>query len=109
MKILDPIRNTYALVGIKSYENHPLNLRNSFVISTMFLASVFNCVHLFYEELTFKEYAESVCGASSVLVATVLFTVLVWQIRPLYRCMDTLEEIVDKRETSPSPCFSIVL
>lgn len=98
MNILQPIRNNLLILGVKSYQKHPFNFRNVFALFMLSMGAVLNCVHLFYEANTFKEYADSVCASSSMVVATIIFAIIMWKTHPFYRCLNNLEEIVNKSE-----------
>lgn len=98
MQTLQPCRNSFLILGIETYEKHPFNIRNVITYFMLIMGSLLNSVHLLYEADTFKEYADSVCATSSMIVATIMFTDLIYILRPFFNCMQQLEEIVDESE-----------
>lgn len=96
--MFQPVRNKLLILGIKPYQKYPFNLKNLFALFMLSMGIFLNCVHLFCEANTFKEYADSVCASSSMMVATIIFAIIIWKTIPLHHSMDNLEESVTKSE-----------
>lgn len=96
MQILQPIRNIFSFVGIAPYQKQPFNMRNVVTLFMLGTGVLLNCVHLFYEASTFKEYTDSVCASSSMVVAIILFAILIWKTLPMFSFLNNLEESVTK-------------
>lgn len=98
MEIFQPIRNRLSTVGIVPYRKYPLNSRNLLTLFMLSLGAVLNCVHLLYEANTFKEFADSVCASSSMVTASIFFTIVIWKTLPLHDCMSNLEKSITIRK-----------
>lgn len=105
MEIFQPIRDRLLVVGIVLYQKHPLNLRNLLTLFMLIMGSLLNCVHLFHEAITFKDFTDSFCASSSMIMATILFLILIWKTLSLYRYLNNLEECVTKRELNSLVCL----
>lgn len=98
MEIFQPIRNRLAVIGLELYQKTPFNLKNMTTLFMLIMGSIFCGSHLFFVANNFKEYADSFCASSSIIVSAIIHTILLWKIRPLYRCLNDLEKSVTKRE-----------
>lgn len=98
MKILQPIRNDFEVVGVVPYQKCPFNSKNLRTFFALSIGALLNGVYLLLEAETFKEYADSFCSMSIMIVATMLFSIMIWKTPSLYHLLNTLEENVTKRE-----------
>lgn len=98
MALLQSVRNRLSTIGIVFYQKSPLNVSNLFTLAMLCFGSFFNCAHLLYEAKTFKEFADSVCASSAMIVASISFGIFIWKTRPIYDCLNNVEKSVTKRE-----------
>lgn len=108
MEILQPIRNNFLVVGVVPFQKCPLNFQNLRTFFSLFMGALLNCVHLFHEAESFKEYADSFCTTSIMTVATMLFSIMIWKTRTLFHLLNALEEIVTKRELKIAKCSTCI-
>lgn len=91
MNIFQPIRDNFAIIGVVLYQKCPLNLNNLRTFFALSTGILLNCIHLFCEASTFREYADSFCDTSIMILATLLFMIMIWKTRPLYQLLNDLE------------------
>lgn len=101
MQTFQVMQKSFAILGIgekQSLQKHLINVRNMAALCMLCAAVTLNCVHLYHEAKTFKDYADGIYTGSSLIVAAILFTIIISDMRQVVKCLKNIEKLVNKSE-----------
>lgn len=101
MKLFQSIRNSFALMGINSYQSnqlHPFNKRNVLSILLHFTSVTLTILYLLKVANTFEEYTNAAFSISGVTIAALGAVNVILTMDEWFKVMNNFENIVNKRE-----------
>ena len=99
MKIIQSMQKFALHLGIsveQSIQKHPFNRRNVLALFVFGSATNLCALHVAYDEHTFSEYTIGIAAFSSMFVATTIFVIVLWRMRPLFECLCFMEEAITR-------------
>lgn len=110
MKILQTVRNNYAILGISPLNQS--NQRDSFSKKVFFGFCLFIClmvlqfVYVFYFANGFMEYMDCFCSISAGISIYTCYGAIVFRKTTLFDGIGIMEKLIDSSKAEQSPCYS---
>lgn len=102
MKILKESQKYFATMGITRHQamqcQQPFNAKNSQQLVKFCLFVIPFGGFLIFEANSFKEYTESICFTSAIIVIAIIFLAFIWNMRNFFNFVDGWEECVKQSE-----------
>lgn len=102
MKILESIQLEFLELGIclhmKATQTRQFNSRNVFILIVICCGTISTCVDLIFTPKNFKEYTVSAYAVSAMLITTICFVGLIWQMPLMSRYLACFEETINNSE-----------
>lgn len=83
-----------SYVGLTAEQsNQPclFNRKNVSVLVVLSLTTASSLIYLLHDANTFIEYTHAFAAFSSMLVATVIFAIVIWKMKPFFDCLSMME------------------